>query len=148
MTTYEEEHPFEKRQIEAANILSKYSDRLPVICQRHSRSTSVPLLDKRKFLVPRDLTVGQFLYVIRTRLKLNASHAIFLMTADGSMPSSSTVVHMLYDAHKSEDGFLYFVYSGENTFGMPRGGETLHASDSSRASNIVFSFSARLGTGR
>ena len=117
MTMYEQEYPFEKRQAEARSILSKYSDRIPVICQRHTRCKTVPVADKRKFLVPRDLTTGQFLYVIRKRLKLDASHAIFLMTKDGKMPSTSTIIYTLYDAHKSDDGFLYLVYCGENSFG-------------------------------
>jgi len=30
-----------------------------------SSHSSLPLIDKKKFLVPADLTVGQFVYVIR-----------------------------------------------------------------------------------
>ena len=34
-----------------------------------SPKSDVPELDKKKYLVPSDLTVGQFVYVIRKRVK-------------------------------------------------------------------------------
>ncbi|KVH99145.1 Autophagy protein Atg8 ubiquitin-like protein [Cynara cardunculus var. scolymus] len=52
-----------------------------------------------RYLVPADLTVGQFVYVVRKRIKLTA-----MMSA-------------IYEENKDEDGFLYMTYSGENTFG-------------------------------
>ena len=35
-------------------------------------------IDKNKFLVPKDLTLGQFVYVIRKRMKLPPEKAIFV----------------------------------------------------------------------
>ena len=40
-----------------------------VICEKADR-TDIPLIDKKKYLVPSDLTVGQFVYVIRKRIKV------------------------------------------------------------------------------
>ncbi|KAL9296966.1 hypothetical protein ACSQ67_022862 [Phaseolus vulgaris] len=89
----------ERRQAEAARIREKYPDRIPVIVERAEKS-DVPEIDKKKYLVPADLTVGQFVYVVRKRIKLTA-----MMSA-------------IYEENKDEDGFLYMTYSGENTFGL------------------------------
>ena len=77
----------------------------------------MPPLDKIKYLVPIDLTIGQFMYVIRSRLKLNAEKALYLFI-NGTIPSSSSVILDLYELYKDEtDGFLYILLNGENTFG-------------------------------
>ncbi|KAK8480000.1 hypothetical protein V6N12_017222 [Hibiscus sabdariffa] len=71
------EHPLERRQAEAARIREKYPDRIPVVVQRADKS-DVPDIDKKKYLVPADLTVGQFVYVVRKRIKLGPEKAIFV----------------------------------------------------------------------
>ncbi|MCO5577661.1 hypothetical protein L7F22_031492 [Adiantum nelumboides] len=48
-----------------------------VICEKADR-TDIPTIDKKKYLVPSDLTVGQFVYVIRKRIKLAPEKAIFI----------------------------------------------------------------------
>lgn len=40
-----------------------------MICEKAEKS-DIPEIDKRKYLVPADLTVGQFVYVIRKRIML------------------------------------------------------------------------------
>ena len=45
-------------------IRGKYPDRIPVICEKNEKS-NVPDIDKKKFLVPGDLTVAHFILVIR-----------------------------------------------------------------------------------
>ena len=76
----------------------------------------MPVIDKVKYLVPSDLTVGQFQFVIRKRIKLKPEQAIFLF-AGGTIPPASSSLAMVYAEHKDKDGFLYMQYSGENTFG-------------------------------
>ena len=67
----------EKRQAEALRIREKYPDRIPVIVEKAGRS-DIPDIDKKKYLVPGDLTAGQFVYVIRKRIKLSPEKAIFI----------------------------------------------------------------------
>nr|GLL45015.1 autophagy-related protein 8f [Ipomoea trifida] len=69
-----------------------------------------------RYLVPADLTVGQFVYVIRKRIKLSAEKAIFIFV-DNVLPPTGAIMSAIYDEKKDEDGFLYVTYSGENTFG-------------------------------
>jgi len=40
-----------------------------IIVERYERETSLPLLDKRKFLVPQEITMSQFVAIIRYVLK-------------------------------------------------------------------------------
>ena len=106
------------RLAESAKIRSKYPDRIPIIVEKSigQSGADVPDIDKKKFLVPHDLTIGQFVYVIRKRIKLRPEEAIFIFVRNALPPTSSTI-SMIYDDHRDEDGFLYMTYSGENTFG-------------------------------
>ncbi|PWA44323.1 hypothetical protein CTI12_AA516740 [Artemisia annua] len=112
---FKQEHDLEKRRAEAARIRDKYPDRIPVIVEKGERS-DVPNIDKKKYLVPADLTVGQFVYVIRKRIKLSAEKAIFIFV-DNALPPTGAIMSSIYEEKKDEDGFLYVTYSGENTFG-------------------------------
>lgn len=90
-------------------------DRIPVICERVENSL-IPDLDKFKYLVPPDATVGSFLVSIRHRMVIEAEKSIFLFVGD-TVPSNATTMSDLYNKFKDEDGFLYFAYSCENTYG-------------------------------
>jgi GABA(A) receptor-associated protein len=61
--------PLEDRLAESDRIRAKYPDRVPCIVEKAEKS-DIAAIDKKKFLVPSDLTVGQFVYVIRKRIKL------------------------------------------------------------------------------
>ena len=86
-----------------------------VICEKDDRS-DIPDIDKKKYLVPKDLTVGQFVYVIRKRIKLSPEKAIFIFI-NNVLPPTATLMSEVYAEKKDDDGFLYITYSGENTFG-------------------------------
>jgi GABA(A) receptor-associated protein len=115
---FKSEVSFEKRLEESSRIRKKYPDRIPIICDKSDnvRNLDIPSIDKKKFLVPIDLTFGQFLYVIRNRMKLPPEKAIFLFVGD-SIPASTNIISHIYESKKDKDGFLYIRYSGENTFG-------------------------------
>lgn len=87
-----------------------------VIVEKVSGSQIVDI-DKRKYLVPSDITVAQFMWIIRKRIQLPSEKAIFLFV-DKTVPQSSLTMGQLYEKEKDEDGFLYVAYSGENTFGF------------------------------
>ncbi|NXQ34874.1 GBRAP protein, partial [Alaudala cheleensis] len=56
---YKEEHPFEKRRCEGEKIRKKYPDRVPVIVEKAPKAR-IGDLDKKKYLVPSDLTGGDW----------------------------------------------------------------------------------------
>ncbi len=116
-SSFKNEFRFEDRFIESKRVLSKYPDRIPIICERSLiASQDCPNIDKRKYLVPTDYTMGQFLYIIRKRLKLPPEKAIFLFV-NGIIPATTSLISDIYQRHKDLDGYLYICYSQENTFG-------------------------------
>jgi GABA(A) receptor-associated protein len=94
----------------------KHSDRIPVIVENSFIKTTAEL-DKHKYLVPMDLTVGQFMYVIRKRLKLDSSTTIYFII-NGYIPSIGSIMKEVYESYKDkDDGFLYILVKDENVFG-------------------------------
>lgn len=112
---YRDEVAFDERKLEAVRIRQKYPDRVPVIVEKDPNS-SIPDIDKRKFLVPSDITVAQFQWIIRKRIQIPSDKAIFLFVGK-TLPQSSAPMSVVYDEEKDEDGFLYISYRGESTFG-------------------------------
>jgi GABA(A) receptor-associated protein len=113
---YDSTHTFEQRVAEINRILAKYPDRIPILIEKNPGS-DVPATTKCKFLVPGDMTMGQFIYVIRKNLgTLPADKALFIYV-NNSLPKMGDNLLSIYNKHKCEDGFLRIMYSGENTFG-------------------------------
>lgn len=113
---FKEEHSLDDRQTESIKIMKKYPSRIPIIVER-SDKCEFQNIDKRKYLVPKDLNMNQFTFIIRKRIKLDSSQAIFLMINNNTLCPSNTNLGQVYDEHHDEDGFLYITYSSENTFG-------------------------------
>ena len=102
--SFKHEFRFQDRLDEARRVLNKYPDRIPIICERSLTATiDCPIIDKRKYLVPRDLTMGQFLYVIRKRLRLLPEKALFLFV-NGTIPPTTSLINEVYNRHKDDDG--------------------------------------------
>ena len=115
---FKSSHRREERAQECARILSKFPGRVPVIVERAARKAdTVPLIDKNKFLVPGDLTLGQFSYVLRKRMTLSSDKCLFVFVGD-RLPTTGSLMRELYGQYRDpEDGFLYITYCGEATFG-------------------------------
>ena len=111
---FKDSHDFEDRKEESDRIRAKYPSRIPVIVEPYDHN--VPMIDRKKFLVPDDLSFANFMYVIRKRVKLDTNISLYLFVNDKLMNSGS-FLSSIYDKHKDEDGFLYVVYSTEATFG-------------------------------
>ena len=111
----EKKYTPEQYKVQADAILQKYPDRIPVIVEK-AKNSDIVEMDKKKFLVPKDLTVGQFVYVIRKRIRLSSEQAIFIFI-NGTLPATSSLMSKVYEDHKDQSGFLMVVYSGESTFG-------------------------------
>ncbi|XP_037370262.1 gamma-aminobutyric acid receptor-associated protein-like 1 isoform X2 [Talpa occidentalis] len=92
---YKEDHPFEYRKKEGEKIRKKYPDRVPVIVEKAPKAR-VPDLDKRKYLVPSDLTVGQFYFLIRKRIHLRPEDALFFFV-NNTIPPTSATMGQLYE---------------------------------------------------
>jgi GABA(A) receptor-associated protein len=113
--SFEKKYSFDKRLKEVASLAKRYPARIPVVIE--STDDNQPAITKNKYLVPMDLSVSQFIYVIKKYITMNKQDAIFVFTKVGSIPPSSWSMSQLYDSYKSNDNFLYLYYSVENTFG-------------------------------
>jgi GABA(A) receptor-associated protein len=105
-------HTLETRMKESLRIKCKYKDRLPLIIETKGDIK----IDKSKYLVPTDLTLGQFLCLLRNRLTINENEAIFLFF-NNELPIMTETLLAIYNKNKDKDGFLYGVITKESTFG-------------------------------
>jgi len=115
MSNFKSNYSLEQRKNEAAKMLLKYPDRIPVIVQKSPKS-HIPDIDRHKYLVPSDLNVGTFMNVIRQRIKLNHSEGLFIFV-NNTIPPCSELLSSIYKTHKDIDGFLYIYYQGESVYG-------------------------------
>jgi GABA(A) receptor-associated protein len=111
---FKDQFTLSERQSQSFNIISKYIDHIPVIVEKNN--STIEDINKQKFLVPKTFTISQFLYVIRKRIFISSEKAIFVFI-NNKIPNSNLTMSELYSQYKDTDGFLYVVYSTENTFG-------------------------------
>ena len=118
MTTnlFKSKYNFDTRKTESDKIKLKYPNRFPIIINK-SKKSDLKDIERSKFLIPGDLTMGQFMYVVRKRIKLNEAESLFLFINETVIPLTSSTISSIYDEYKDEDGFLYVTYCNENVFG-------------------------------
>ncbi|XP_077294073.1 microtubule-associated protein 1 light chain 3 gamma-like [Arctopsyche grandis] len=108
---------FDSKRDEVEAIRSKFPTKIPLIVERYYKERSLPTLDKSKFLVPQEITMSQFLVIIRNRMKLLPNQALYLLIANRSMLSMSHTMAQAYTDYASDDGFLYITYASQEMFG-------------------------------
>ena len=106
---------FQERVIQSRAIIAKYPTRIPVYVYKHKKSKSDDI-KRHKFLVPKDITVGQFIYIIRKQLTLKPEQGIFIFV-DNVLPPLSSLMSQIYSEHSDSDGFLYIAFAHESVFG-------------------------------
>jgi len=116
MDIFKNLNTLDKRKSECERILKKHPERIPVIVCKNCKEGVLPDIDKQKYLVPKELTLGQFVYIIRKRIKLDPNQALFVLINNSLYPTNK-LIDDIYNEAKDEDGYLYIVYSSENTFG-------------------------------
>lgn len=110
-TTFKK-NPFENRKSIAADILKKYSDKIPVILECKGDIS----LKKYKFIINKSADWSYFLMIIRKFVELKQEEAIFTFVGN-TIPAGSETIGNIYNKNKDVDGFLYCMITKENTFG-------------------------------
>eukprot|EP00694_Reclinomonas_americana_P002004 EC787019.1.p1 GENE.EC787019.1~~EC787019.1.p1 ORF type:complete len:134 (+),score=52.73 EC787019.1:51-452(+) len=113
--SYKKKYTLEERSTGAADIRQKFPTRIPVIVEK-DRRCRLPDIDRTKYLLPGDLLFSQFIQVVRKRIEMPPTHALYLFVGTMLMPTGSAL-SAIYEEHKEEDGFLYIVYSDIETLG-------------------------------
>lgn len=108
---YENKFNFEERKKRSEEILSKYTNRKPVIIYCKDNQTNY------KFLLLDTHTVSILLFNLRKRLTLNNEDSIFLFINKSIIPCPTEQILYLYNKYKNDDGYLYMDVKRENTFG-------------------------------
>jgi len=114
---YEYITKFKRQKVEerikiSQKIMSKYPQRVPIIVDYKKEIN----LDKNKYIVPNNLTVGQFMYILQKRIQLKHEQSIFLL-CNNELIFNTELIQNLFNRHRDYDGFLYIIISLENTFG-------------------------------
>lgn len=116
MNTFKTKYSFQQRLKESKQIKLKYPDRTPVIVTKCADST-LCTIDRHKYLVPNGLSMSQFIFVIRKRIKnLDPCDAIYLYI-DNMLVIPSDLISLTHKQFAHKDGFLYIQYTNEATFG-------------------------------
>uniref|UniRef100_A0A2H6N7M9 Microtubule-associated proteins 1A/1B light chain 3C n=1 Tax=Micrurus carvalhoi TaxID=3147026 RepID=A0A2H6N7M9_9SAUR len=111
-------HQFKRTLIILSSSANSALGSLQVILERYSKEKMLPALNKVKFLVPRDFTMGQFVAIIRNRMGLRSTQAFyFLVDGNHSLVNMSATMGDVYTMYKDEDGFLYITYASQEMFG-------------------------------
>lgn len=108
--------PIDKRISDSIRFKQKFPDKIPVIVDSYTEKS--PTIDNHKFLVPNDITLAQFMYIIRKRVKLNPDEALyFFIGSKKIMETGSKLMSEIFKSHADDDKFLYIYYDIESTFG-------------------------------
>lgn len=103
------------------NLREKYPDKVPVIVSRDKKSTNIQDIGTIKYLVQDNITVGQFVYLLRKKIKIDSIESIYLYAKykNKSIALNNTLEMItVFEKYKNvNDNKLYLIYAGENTFG-------------------------------
>jgi len=113
MENFKSEVSLEKRKFQTREIIKRHPDRLPVFVYKKGDTTAT----KHKYLVPRDITVAQFMYILRKNINITSDKGIFIFV-DNILPPNSALMSTLYMQYADEDGYLYITFAQESVFGV------------------------------
>ena len=103
------------RQFDA--IKKEYPNRIPIILERLYNS-SLNSNIKSKYILSNDLTMAEFMNIIREKLKISPETALFFLAKGKYNLTGNEILGEIYDKYKdNEDGFLYIFYSEEEIYG-------------------------------
>ena len=111
MADYKKLKNVDIRKCESSKLLQKYNNKIPIII-----NVSDIKLSDYKFLVPNDLTIQDFMFILRKKVKLNPEESIYLFI-NNNIPPMKCLISEIYKTYVDSDGFLYISLHKENTFG-------------------------------
>lgn len=107
----EQDKDFDKKLNLSAEIRKKYNGRTPVLIKENSNVE----IKKKKFLVPNDITIGQFIHFLRKYInKLKPEEGMFIFI-NNQIPANNSLISN--PDYVDKDGFVYVDLRKENTFG-------------------------------
>lgn len=115
--SFKQRSSVEARSKEASDTRKRYPSKVPLVVERYRREKYIGEIDKVKWLVPVEMTTLQLSVVLKQRLQLPPGREFFLLINGKTVPSLNLPMVTLHQKFKDEDGFLYFTYASQETFG-------------------------------
>ena len=104
-TDFVKKYSFEQRVKHINSLLLRYPNRIPVIMLPTDKNQ--PKIQKTKYLVPGEVTMTQFIFIIKKYIDLKQEDALFIFTESGTILSGNTLMSETYKQHMDDDKFLY-----------------------------------------
>lgn len=115
--SYQNKRSFKERRELYESLHNQFPECVPVIVERHDTEKDLPLIQKRRFIVPTNMNVQNFITVIRSRISLEPGTALWICVGNQLLCNNSDMIGDVYNKFKDPDGFLYITYRGEDRFG-------------------------------
>lgn len=92
-------------------MFEKYPTKVPIILEPQNL-----ILDHKKYLVEKTVTLGQFSALVRSKNPIKSSQSIIFFV-NNILPTNTQLISELHNTYKKEDGILYITLRPENVFG-------------------------------
>ena len=116
MPPFRERYTLEARIAERIKATARRPGYVPAVLEPGT-DTALDRLEREKFMLPRDLTGAQLLYIMRRRLTMKSSQALFLVCRRRMVCATDRVGDLYIRYKDPEDGFLYVTFTLEHAFG-------------------------------
>jgi len=130
MTDFKRKFSIDDRQRQTKAIIEKYENKCPIyltydkeIINKNFTSTLSKQLNK--YIVTSELTLSQFLIIVRRKINVNPEESLTLFIEfyqndkllNSILAPTTNSIGEIYLNNKDEDGFLYLKLVKENVFG-------------------------------
>ena len=114
---FKKENSVKSRKEQFKCLIKRNSNQIPVILER-AKDCNINKIIKTKYLLPKELNLAEFMKIIRKKLELDNSIAIYFLVNGTHVLSGCEELSEIYEKFKDkEDGFLYIVYANQVFFG-------------------------------
>ncbi|XP_068305146.1 autophagy-related protein 8B-like [Pyrus communis] len=98
-------------RIDAWHLRKTCAILIPVAVEKDARC-DIPEFDRKKYQVPGNMTLGEFILFIRVSIRISKKKPIFV-SFKNTKPPVGVFFYEIDEENKGEDGFLHITYSGE-----------------------------------
>lgn len=103
----------EERKKECEKLHKQFPGKIPIVCEKDPKS-KIRGVDKNKYLIPEDLTVSEFILLMRKKIEVPNESAFYLLANGRNSIVGDIPLSDIYEKYKDpEDGFLYIAYTNE-----------------------------------
>lgn len=111
-------YAFETRKNLCTSLLERNTNKVPCVVsfqEKDAIQLKLPSIEMR-ILCDADFTLGKLQYILRKKIALKESDAMYLFIDNVLIPNAS-VMRDIYSKHKNKDGFLYIECRMLETYG-------------------------------